>query len=272
MPRSSGWTCSVCTFDHDFPGTRCGMCGALRATTAQMKDFIAGKKNNGNNGHPRGGGSSGSSGNVKKKSDTAVANASIGNNQTFNQSMNRSNMNNRNNVNNRNEKDVSSVAVVRKTRVVHNPYAKKQNGNISNNDTKVQSNMTVARSGSNINSRPIGSIHSNNRHQQQAVSTQNSLNHGNMTNERKSQNVANWGNNNNSYRNIQQKDRPRMGTVNSQMGQYTVGKGNSNNNNHNININTNMSTNPQNDQPRMGAGAHVERGHVRQEARRRPRT
>ncbi|CAB9501541.1 helicase MPH1 [Seminavis robusta] len=44
MPSAKkGWSCSKCTFEHQFPGDRCVMCGSLRTTKEQMIDFIQGK-------------------------------------------------------------------------------------------------------------------------------------------------------------------------------------------------------------------------------------
>ena len=43
MSGKHGWTCAACTFEHQFPGTRCVMCQSLRTTKEQMIDFIKGK-------------------------------------------------------------------------------------------------------------------------------------------------------------------------------------------------------------------------------------
>ncbi|EJK58564.1 hypothetical protein THAOC_21303 [Thalassiosira oceanica] len=36
----AGFTCSVCTFAHQFTAQRCQMCGALRVTKGQMREFV----------------------------------------------------------------------------------------------------------------------------------------------------------------------------------------------------------------------------------------
>ena len=76
-----GWNCSRCSFRHEFHGTRCAMCNALRVTTAQMKDFIAG---GGGSGRGRGSGSrsvnvekSTPSNNVRKMNGAAAASSAI---------------------------------------------------------------------------------------------------------------------------------------------------------------------------------------------------
>ena len=48
MPGKNIWSCSKCSFRHEFDGTRCAMCNSLRVTTAQMRNFIAGRPMNEN--------------------------------------------------------------------------------------------------------------------------------------------------------------------------------------------------------------------------------
>lgn len=38
-----GWQCSICTYQHHAPGTRCAMCGEMRVTKEDMSNFILGK-------------------------------------------------------------------------------------------------------------------------------------------------------------------------------------------------------------------------------------
>ena len=38
-----GWQCSICTYQHQAPGTRCVMCGELRVSKKDMSNFILGK-------------------------------------------------------------------------------------------------------------------------------------------------------------------------------------------------------------------------------------
>ena len=39
-----GWNCPRCTYFHQFRAERCKMCGSLRVTRDQMRDFVAGKQ------------------------------------------------------------------------------------------------------------------------------------------------------------------------------------------------------------------------------------
>jgi len=43
MSSSVSWNCEKCTYFHKCHGTRCAMCGTLRVTKQQMRDFITGK-------------------------------------------------------------------------------------------------------------------------------------------------------------------------------------------------------------------------------------
>ena len=42
MSGKHGWKCSRCTFEHQFPGTRCVMCQSLRTTKEQLIGFVQG--------------------------------------------------------------------------------------------------------------------------------------------------------------------------------------------------------------------------------------
>eukprot|EP00956_Cyclotella_meneghiniana_P024867 scaffold50719_cov76-Cyclotella_meneghiniana.AAC.1 len=37
------WNCPKCTYLHTFSAQRCQMCGSLRVTKNQMRDFVLGK-------------------------------------------------------------------------------------------------------------------------------------------------------------------------------------------------------------------------------------